>query len=77
MKVRLTKIKSTHKNLHFDYYTGSCDEMPEVGKSFVMFTHQEGLLYTSPVLSYEVSFKDKEMTFETKNSTYKLTLLEN
>jgi hypothetical protein len=76
MKVRLDKLESIHNNLRLDYYTGRCSEMPEVGKSFFMQTHQEGLLATTPVLSYEISFPERSVTFKTKHSTYKLTLLE-
>ncbi len=76
MKVQLRKIESVHNNIRLNTYTGHCSRLPEIGKYFEMQTHQEGWLFTTPVLSYEIDFPDRSVTFKTKNSTYKVTLLE-
>lgn len=74
MKVRLNKITSVHNNLSRDWYTGFCSELPIVGKSFLMDSKEEGMLWTTKVLSYNTNFPSKTIRFKTKNSEYELVL---
>ena len=77
MKVKLTKIESTHSNLRTDTVEGMCTNLPEVGMSFVLWSeplttgHHYRQVATSPVQSVEVLSADV-LRFKTLNSIYEL-----
>jgi len=69
--VTLIKVKSNHNNLDRDRYTGYILESPMPGRQFVMATNEEGKLWTTKV-RHTTFNEDGSITFETKNSTYRI-----
>ncbi len=81
MKVRLTKLLSTHSNLRTDVIEGRCDSLPKEGRDFFM---------TAPPLDPKAVVREihttkvkkvkwdimKSAIFVTKNSTYQIDVLD-
>lgn len=78
-KVRLTKIKSTHSNLRTDIIEGETDELPEVGKHFLLLgvslTQGMDTRMVTTTKIQTVNIVNSEYEFTTLNSTYKLEVL--
>lgn len=80
MKVKLTKIASIHNNLRTDTVDGEAQDIPTLGKSFVMFAPPleaiDGfrLVQTTPV--QKIEGEGSGVRFWTKNSEYTLQYLE-
>jgi len=80
----LEKIKSTHKNLRTTTMQGVFEDFPNVGEPFYIFG--EGIefgnrmIHTTPIKEILELGKDSDgldyVVFNTANSKYKLTLLE-
>lgn len=82
MKVKLTKIQSSHNKVRTDEVNGESDNLPEIGKRFVLLgealVKADGnmrIVYTTSV-SELTNISDKSMEFKTQNSTYRLDILE-
>ncbi len=77
-KITLTKINSTHQNLRTNEVEGECQDLPEVGKRFMLLG--KGLEFgTRMVMTTEVTRRiDTEragksvISFSTANSVYEL-----
>jgi len=86
MKVKLTRIKSTHNNLRTKEVIGEIFELPAFEKPFIMFgkalTIENGtrIIETTPVKTLQKEFDSKTRTFiykfSTGNSVYELEILE-
>lgn len=80
MKGRLVKIKSTHKELRTDEMIGDYQEVPTLGKEFVIFgkplnpAMTTRMIRTTPI---QLVCKDSDrFLFETENSSYELHIME-
>ncbi len=77
-KVKLTKVRSNHNNLRTDEILGVTEKLPTKGEDFNLLG--KGLEFgtrsvrTTPVEKIEQI--DNEYLFHTRNSTYKLEVLE-
>lgn len=77
IKVKLTKLMSSHKNLRTDTVEGVTLSLPVVGERFIMWG--EGLedkeatreVVTTPVLT-ATPFNNGHLIFETANSVYRV-----
>lgn len=80
MKVRLTKIESTHSNLRTDLIEGKCIDLPEIGESFFVVappldpTKDFRMVNTSEVKEL-TTLPDGKILFKTANSTYEIEIL--
>jgi hypothetical protein len=80
MKVKLTRISSNHRNLRTDEIIGTADRPPTVGQRFFMtappLATPGGIrwLETTPVQVCERI--GAEFDFHTRNSHYRLLILE-
>lgn len=77
-KVKLTKIRSNHSNLRTDTVEGETQKLPVLGEIFQMVG--EGLSFGSRMI-WTTEVKNIEQIeniyqFNTRNSTYKLEVLE-
>ena len=75
MQITLTRLNSTNKNLRTNVVVGETDELPIIGKSFLMTAPplESGnlrVIATSPVKS--VGSIDGKFRFSTENSEYEL-----
>lgn len=68
------KIRSTHDRLDRNVYTGYITDQPHIGEQFTIDTREAGRLWTTPVKVVRY-LNDREVEFDTKNSTYKLTYI--
>jgi hypothetical protein len=79
MKVKLTKLSSTHQNLRTDTIEGNADLLPEVGQCFAMTAEPLDprasfrWVRTTPIQSIEAM--GDTYRFTTENSTYQLEVL--
>lgn len=77
-KVTLKKIESSHNNLRTDEIEGMTLSMPELDKTFFMYTESSftpdatRFILTSPVKEMR-SLSENEILFKTLNSVYVLT----
>lgn len=82
MKAKLTKVESTHNNLRTNEIVGRPLFIPEVGRSFIMWSEPLDKdmdirqITTSVVKSVEL-IGDNLYEFKTMNSIYKLEILDN
>lgn len=76
--VRLTKIRSNHKNLRTDEIEGVTLDLPKEGKYFQMFG--KGLEFGTRAITTTTIKKVEQMgseyLFHTLNSTYKLEVMD-
>lgn len=75
INVKLTKISDNQNNLRTNEVIGYCDELPVIGKSFIMFG--EGIEFGTRMVSTSVvkEYNQETNVFKTLNSQYKLELL--
>lgn len=75
INVKLTKISDNQNNLRTNEVIGHCDELPVIGKSFIMFG--EGIEFGTRMVSTSVvkEYNQEANVFKTLNSQYKLELL--
>lgn len=75
IKVKLTKLSDNQNALRTNEVIGITDELPVVGKSFVMTG--EGLEFgTRMIWTSEVMKLNEDGSFNTQNSVYKVEVLE-
>ena len=80
-KVRLTKIESNHNNLRTDTIEGCTAKLPQVREPFCMYAEpidpDASVRFIKTTLVAEITSPVVgEFEFKTKNSTYRLTVLE-
>lgn len=79
MKAKLIKIKSSHANLRTNEIKGDIDNLPTVGESFYIsgkgIEFGTRIITTTSVKNLE-KIDDKTFKFNTKNSEYRLEILE-
>ena len=77
-QVKLTKLRSSHKNLRTDVVEGIALDLPKEGDYFQIFG--EGLEFGTRVVTttaiQKVEKLGNEYLFHTLNSTYKLEVLD-
>ena len=80
LRVKLTKIESTHTNLRTNEMEGRTGSIPEVGHDIRIFG--EGIefgmrmIHTTEVKESTFDKETKIFTFKTQNSTYSLEVLD-
>ena len=82
MRVRLVRLSSTHNKLRTDRVEGECQDLPEVGRMFIMTaspldpagSHRE--IWTTPVRSISWLPSKTKAVFQTKNSRYRLEMMD-
>jgi len=80
----LEKINSTHNNLRTNTMQGVFEKFPSIGETFQIFgegiSFGNRMIFTSPIKEIIEAGKDKDdleyIVFQTANSMYRLTLLE-
>lgn len=78
-KVRFTKVKNDHNRLRDDVIEGTCEVLPEVGKSFVMLAPPRDagngrMINTSPIQTCVV-INGAYMVKTASGSLYKIEVL--
>lgn len=75
MRVRLTKVESTHNNLRTDVVEGECSHLPTIGLRFVMYSDPVEVFGNMRYVSTSPVQAITQDGFRTLNSTYKLEVL--
>jgi len=71
VKIRVTKLESTHNNLSKSTYVGYVDKLPVCGEDLLMY---DKFLHTTTIKSLTRT-GDQTMTITTANSTYLIEVL--
>ena len=81
LAVKLTRLKSNHKNLRTDDIVGKCTHIPEVGEFFMIFapplvSGNFRVVNTSEIQTCTYDETARAFNFTTRNSEYLLTVLD-
>jgi len=82
LHVKLEQIESSHNNVRTKEMEGKCTHIPEVGYGFIIFGKSltPGLPFrrisTSEIQECSYVEKDRKFLFQTLNSKYELTVLD-
>ncbi len=83
MRCKLTRIRSTNRNLRTDEIVGGCSFKPTEGSSFVMAAEPLNpsahvrVIETTPIVTLIASEGEKVIEFQTRNTLYRWERLEN